>query len=792
MSGGSPFTMRKSLIATMKRKRVGRTFDGGGIVGLMRARSGQMLGGSARIRSSKGFVTREGEYKLGKQESKRRLVYQENRLRRGSIFDQVIDQFNVPSDDIVHGGIPSRAGHSAQVAPIDDGSGAPADYVLDAGGNMEVIADDSGSFKEKHSSKSINNSKDSFFMTDDDREADPEKDALPYPSKRGTNIRHSKNRQSLFDRSSHEYETQMAELENPYVLCPYHLTRRLWDLLISAIVVYLMIFIPIEICVLWYQPSGPKKILSYFMDTLFWVDILLNFNTGFVHYGVLYMNRSDIARHYVGGWFIIDLIGNFPFEAVLGDVEGSQRKSVKLLKWAKLPKLLRIGRVIKYMKQYIKFASILGLVFTAMFVLHFLACLWIFLMYEEDDQGEMTLLGLWVRAAHEVIIQMMGSVPPEFLVDTNAQALAQSVTTLSALLVAEKQLNSSALDEFVKRMETNIEIHDSDNCRNYGCTGYPHFFSLICTTVGVSFIILFGANVSVLVNNRTSSYTKFRTRVDRLQVEMGYHNLPHDLQTRVMKYYDYLWLNQKHHERDSLHRDPHLSDTLRKEIGRHIHSDILNSTPLFNKCSKDCLSMVALKLKTWIALPNDVIVEQGDVGREFFMIALGSVEVIEKHTGQIVTSLAEGSFFGEIALLAKCCRSHSVVAKTLSELNVLSKEDFGLIVKDYPRLLKNAWHAAKKRQRDHLNRNKKLRLAVGVVEGADIQATEKMTLIPSYTQTLRNFKVIAKEGGQESRATVPDKLSPSAEVQSGATSVDSSQGSKNGSERPAQENLASS
>jgi hypothetical protein len=38
--------------------------------------------------------------------------------------------------------------------------------------------------------------------------------------------------------------------------------------------------------------------------------------------------------------------------------------------------------------------------------------------------------------------------------------------------------------------------------------------------------------------------------------------------------------------------------------------DILIATPLFNKCSTDCLSMVALRLKTWIALPSDVIVEQ--------------------------------------------------------------------------------------------------------------------------------------------------------------------------------------
>ena len=35
------------------------------------------------------------------------------------------------------------------------------------------------------------------------------------------------------------------------------------------------------------------------MDYVFWVDIILNFNTGFVHYGVMYMKRKDIAMHYI-------------------------------------------------------------------------------------------------------------------------------------------------------------------------------------------------------------------------------------------------------------------------------------------------------------------------------------------------------------------------------------------------------------------------------------------------------------------------------------------------------------
>jgi hypothetical protein len=144
--------------------------------------------------------------------------------------------------------------------------------------------------------------------------------------------------------------------------------------------------------------------------------------------------------------------------------------------------------------------------------------------------------------------------------------------SLAAVVVEEKQLNASSFNDLIDRIKINLESSNIDNCLHYGCVKFPHWFSISCVIIGFSFLIMFGANVSVLVSNQTSSYTKFRTRVDRLQLEMGYHNLPRGLQSRVLKYYDYLWLNQKHHEKDSLHRDPNLSDTLRKEIGCHIHA----------------------------------------------------------------------------------------------------------------------------------------------------------------------------------------------------------------------------
>jgi hypothetical protein len=46
-----------------------------------------------------------------------------------------------------------------------------------------------------------------------------------------------------------DYDMLMAELENPAMLVPYGVKRRVWDFLISCIVVYLIILLPLEVFV---------------------------------------------------------------------------------------------------------------------------------------------------------------------------------------------------------------------------------------------------------------------------------------------------------------------------------------------------------------------------------------------------------------------------------------------------------------------------------------------------------------------------------------------------------------
>jgi hyperpolarization activated cyclic nucleotide-gated potassium channel 2 len=54
-------------------------------------------------------------------------------------------------------------------------------------------------------------------------------------------------------------------------------------------------------------------IFETFIDSLFLVDIIISFNTGFYKKGYLVMKRREIIMNYLKTWFIIDLVASFPY-----------------------------------------------------------------------------------------------------------------------------------------------------------------------------------------------------------------------------------------------------------------------------------------------------------------------------------------------------------------------------------------------------------------------------------------------------------------------------------------------
>ena len=56
---------------------------------------------------------------------------------------------------------------------------------------------------------------------------------------------------------------------------------------------------------------------------------------------------------------------------------------------------------------------------------------------------------------------------------------------------------------------------------------------------------------------------------------MDYFEIPGDIQYRIRRHFDYLWLNQRAFGQIQLLQDNGMSDILRMEISTHLYKDVI-------------------------------------------------------------------------------------------------------------------------------------------------------------------------------------------------------------------------
>lgn len=112
-------------------------------------------------------------------------------------------------------------------------------------------------------------------------------------------------------------------------------------------------------------------------------------------------------------------------------------------------------------------------------------------------------------------------------------------------------------------------------------------------------------------------------------------------------------------------------------------------SPLFSDFSEAELRAVIRGLRLLTFEPGDIVLSEGEPGETVFVLATGAVKVFVRNPEgrvRLVREMGEGSFFGEISILAGTPRTATITAAERCEILELDRQSLDQIAENHPRV----------------------------------------------------------------------------------------------------------
>lgn len=230
----------------------------------------------------------------------------------------------------------------------------------------------------------------------------------------------------------------------------------------------------------------------------------------------------------------------------------------------------------------------------------------------------------------------------------------------------------------------------------------------ICAIVGQILVVnLFGAFIISSILSALETYdTPFvrhgvlRRKLDAVDAYMRSQpsNFPSDLRGRIHAYYRHVWLRQQFDVTEATLLDELPAD-LRTAVMGHITREFLERNRFFSDydVSERAVRLLGERLVPRCFAPGELVVREGDVGEELWLVKSGALAVEVASSG-VVATMGAGDYFGEAALLTPdATRSASVRASTFSELFSLSRDTLDAAWETLPSMRERMEDVAKQR-----------------------------------------------------------------------------------------------
>ncbi|XP_076294172.1 hyperpolarization activated cyclic nucleotide gated potassium channel Ih isoform X5 [Lasioglossum baleicum] len=494
-----------------------------------------------------------------------------------------------------------------------------------------------------------------------------------------------------------------------WVIHPCSSFRFYWDLCMLLLLVANLIILPVAISFFNDDLSTRWIAFNCLSDTIFLIDIVVNFRTGIMQQDnaeQVILDPKLIAKHYLKTWFFLDLISSIPLDYIFlifnqfQDFSESFQilhagRALRILRLAKLlslVRLLRLSRLVRYVSQweevyiplyqqperhyerratppqpdrtskFLNMASVFMRIFN-------LICM-------------MLLIGHW-SGCLQFLVPMLQGFPSNSWVAINELQDAYWLEQYSwALFKAMSHMLCIGYGRFPPQSLTDM------------------WLTMLSMISGATCYALFLGHATNLIQSLDSSRRQYREKVKQVEEYMAYRKLPREMRQRITEYFEHRYQGKFFDEELILGE---LSEKLREDVINYNCRSLVASVPFFANADSNFVSDVVTKLRYEVFQPGDIIIKEGTIGSKMYFIQEGIVDIVMAN-GEVATSLSDGSYFGEICLLTNARRVASVRAETYCNLFSLSVDHFNAVLDQYPLMRRTMESVAAERYKLWLNK----------------------------------------------------------------------------------------
>ncbi|KAL3667215.1 hypothetical protein V7S43_007450 [Phytophthora oleae] len=448
-------------------------------------------------------------------------------------------------------------------------------------------------------------------------------------------------------------------------------SKRMWDLLLTFLVLYTTLVVPYRVC-FQVEASGGFSVLETLMDVAFFIDIVFNFITGLqLPTGEVSYSFLVIVKAYLRGWFTVDFFSTLPFESLaklfgVGNNAHAALLSAKLLRGLKVLRLFKLARIRRLGKVFANLedavytnqslVSLAKLALTMLFIAHLVACLWYAVGRSDSEKS-------WVIS--------ISLDPAGHANDTDSLQYVRSVYW------AIVTMTTIGYGDIVAHSNT------------------ERLLNIAVMAVGVSFFGYVIGTISTLVTNLDVAAARYDERMTVVKEYIISRSMPKYIGNKIRYHFEYFYQNRSvFRERQILQRLP---SALRNEMIHHVHAKIVSSIKYFVKCPESLISDIVMAMRPFAMLKDEYVYVEHEIAAHVFFIIKGKVQLVKTvkrgKEDMRLSSLSIGDHFGELEVYdhdhGNGVRICSAVAKTYSELTFLSRDAIQKISVSWPEVIKH-------------------------------------------------------------------------------------------------------